>query len=404
MPQETLYTQYPDTSIDSRGRYFDGQFLGSQDFTDEQRYHVDRLRRLAGNLRVAGVITGLEVSPTAPLTVSVAVGTGIDGSGRQLVLSAPRTFQVPQETPRPAAYVLALRYGERVDRTQGGRDDEPGTRGDTRFLEEPALALHPQENPLPATDIGLARLALAADGTVTVTSPAEVRRYSGLRLPGPGGAGPRLLTAGDPDPSRAVLAGALSVTRDLVVTGYANVGALHVRSRSFKLGGAGDKFYPVVFSDAGWVDGALVLEISRANTHIDREWWGALVARLRIHGTNWGHGAEFDEVEVVQEKRRFIARYAAIFRAPEVVVWLRGDTTYQWRSNHAAELAYAEPAETTRGTENLPVLAAIDPALDRDRFVHLSSREEHVMRLSGAAGGWDRLTLTATNQWGDGPR
>src|SRR3954471_1640019 len=78
------YTQ-PDV-VDRRLRYFDGQFLREQDFIDEQRYLLDRLRRLSRLARTPGVLEGFDVTPVpnAP-RVKVGRGTALDGAGRLLV-------------------------------------------------------------------------------------------------------------------------------------------------------------------------------------------------------------------------------------------------------------------------------------------------------------------------------
>ena len=368
MARETQYSLYPDVALDSRVRHFDGQFLGSQDFVDEQRYHVDRLRRAVHHLRIAGITAGLTVAPDGPLRVTIAPGTAVDASGRQLVVVAARGFALPADLVRPGAYVLALRYAEVSERTLGGREGEPGTRGDTRFREEPAPVLHGEAAVLPAGDVALAHLAVAADGAVTVTTPPALRRYSGLRLPGPGDSGPQLTTGGDADPARLILAGALTVRRDLFVEGTIASFGVHVHVQSFKLGGATDRFYPVVFEDRGWNDGALTLEITRPNTHVDGDWSGSLMARFRVHPTAWGHGSHFDEVEIFQDRRRFIARYLVPFRGRDLIVWLRGGFTYFWRAGQAAALVHGEAAEVNRHAEVYPVLAAIEPQLDRDRL------------------------------------
>ena len=223
--QETVYTQYPEASIASRPRYFHGQYLASQDFVDEQRYHVDRLRRALGHLRVSGVLSGLEVTPAAPLKVSVAAGTAIDHVGRQLILPVARTYIFADATPRNASYVLALRYAEPTDRTQGGTDNEPGTHGDTRFREDPTFQLYQHGAPLTTGDVALAMLTLDGGGVVTVFTPADIRRYSGLRLPGANG--PTLTTGGDAAPDLLNLTGSLRVSGSLTVDGTLRVlGAL----------------------------------------------------------------------------------------------------------------------------------------------------------------------------------
>ncbi|NEQ12299.1 MAG: hypothetical protein F6K37_42650, partial [Moorea sp. SIO4E2] len=78
------YTQYP--YIDKRVRYFDGEFLKDQDFIDEQKYHIDRQRRLDQFLRVSGICDGLTLE-TATNQVIVTPGTALDSEGRQIILS-----------------------------------------------------------------------------------------------------------------------------------------------------------------------------------------------------------------------------------------------------------------------------------------------------------------------------
>ena len=63
MGNEDKYAQYPERPSDSRVRYFDGQFLGSQDFIDEQRYFLGKLRRHDEYLHGWGTVCGLAVTP-----------------------------------------------------------------------------------------------------------------------------------------------------------------------------------------------------------------------------------------------------------------------------------------------------------------------------------------------------
>jgi hypothetical protein len=217
MPTQTNYQLYPEVELDARLRFFDGQFLKTQDFVDVERYQIDRLRRHLRFLHVAGICAGFEVSARSPLVVAITAGTAVDAAGRPIVLVAPALFEIPPTLERPASHRLVVRYGERPDASQGGREGEPGARGFTRFREEPAFALVPGDAPLPADAVGLATLAVAADGVVTVSTPPQVRRYSGLRLAGPANGGPTLTTGGDAAPRR------LDLTGDLRVTGVAAV-------------------------------------------------------------------------------------------------------------------------------------------------------------------------------------
>jgi hypothetical protein len=215
MGSEDKYAQYPERPSDSRLRYFDGQFLGSQDFIDEQRYHVDRLRRHTRLLRIRGVADGLGVAAIAVLKVRVEAGTAIDDNGRQVVLLAARDFALPADLARPGQYLLSVAYGEHGDRTLGGSGDQKGTRGDTRFREEPVLAVSALAQPTPPAAVVLALLTIDGEGKVAVSTPAAHRVYSGLRL-GPGG--PTLSSGGDPRPQELIVGGDLRVQ-----------GALHLR-------------------------------------------------------------------------------------------------------------------------------------------------------------------------------
>jgi hypothetical protein len=69
----------------SRVHYFDRQFLGVQDFVDEQAYEVAMRRRhnLAGH--TWGIVSGLQLTVEQG-SLSVQPGMAIDGFGRELVL------------------------------------------------------------------------------------------------------------------------------------------------------------------------------------------------------------------------------------------------------------------------------------------------------------------------------
>src|SRR5262245_52660333 len=73
--------------VHKRLRYFHGQFLQDQDFIDEQKYHVDRQRRLGRLFHGPGVVEGLAVTAltTEGAAVRVAPGTALDSSGRLIV-------------------------------------------------------------------------------------------------------------------------------------------------------------------------------------------------------------------------------------------------------------------------------------------------------------------------------
>ena len=120
----TVYTTYPDAHVDERGRYFDGEFLTSQDFVDEQRYHVDRLRRALDHLTVSGVCDGLDVAPAGAWKIKLAPGLAIDRVGRQLlVLAARDAVDVPKDIPGGSVDV-GLYYAEVESRIHGGASEQ----------------------------------------------------------------------------------------------------------------------------------------------------------------------------------------------------------------------------------------------------------------------------------------
>jgi hypothetical protein len=79
-----------------RLRYFDGEFLRSNDFSDEQSYHVAMRRLLNLHLHLSGIAYGLEIQqdansvlPNGPFFFSINTGLAIDQLGREIVVSAP---------------------------------------------------------------------------------------------------------------------------------------------------------------------------------------------------------------------------------------------------------------------------------------------------------------------------
>jgi len=75
----------------TRVRYFDRQFLRTQDFVDEQAYHLAMRRRHDIGHHTWGIVEGLEPVADAEGNLSVNPGVAVDGYGRTLVL-AERAF------------------------------------------------------------------------------------------------------------------------------------------------------------------------------------------------------------------------------------------------------------------------------------------------------------------------
>src|SRR5829696_8384103 len=75
----------------TRNNYFTGKLLVERDFTDEQRYFIDKLRHHHQRLHGWGVVCGLKVKPhpnpaCADQYVCVSPGTAVDCCGREIVV------------------------------------------------------------------------------------------------------------------------------------------------------------------------------------------------------------------------------------------------------------------------------------------------------------------------------
>jgi cytoskeletal protein CcmA (bactofilin family) len=72
-----------------RPRYYQRQYLGAQDFMDEQAYQRDMRRRHNLAHHRWGIVTGLELSTDQQGGVYVQPGIAIDGYGREIVVFSP---------------------------------------------------------------------------------------------------------------------------------------------------------------------------------------------------------------------------------------------------------------------------------------------------------------------------
>jgi Chaperone of endosialidase len=112
-----------------RLHYFNGQFLKEQDFSDEQKYHLDMRRRLNQRLHAPGIVFGLEVNPGAN-KVTVQPGMAIDPQGREIILEAATDLTIT------AAGDITIAYKEE----QTDESSETGVVGKRRWTESCVLA------------------------------------------------------------------------------------------------------------------------------------------------------------------------------------------------------------------------------------------------------------------------
>jgi hypothetical protein len=157
-----MTTMFPAQPL-KRNRYFNGRMLGARDFTDEQEYVRERLRRHNRCLHGYGVVYGLGVTCDGS-AVEVAAGMAIDGYGEEIVVPADVGLAAPP--PGKVAF-LVLRYAE-GESDPVTIDDGTGTPmvEHTRIEEGYALDYEPRDprrvpSPGPALGVPVARLTFA---------------------------------------------------------------------------------------------------------------------------------------------------------------------------------------------------------------------------------------------------
>ncbi|WP_457598277.1 hypothetical protein [Hydrogenimonas sp.] len=107
-----------------RNHYFNGKQLGVEDFVTEQRYVIQKIRRLGLHLVGCGVVTGLRIEGIKEdgRVVAVTPGAAVDGCGNLLVLARKREFRLDRKIAFGEYIYLAYR--------EEGTDKVPRERGD----------------------------------------------------------------------------------------------------------------------------------------------------------------------------------------------------------------------------------------------------------------------------------
>ena len=219
------YNQYPDSDIEKRVRFFDGQFLKDQDFIDDQKYHIDRLRRSQRLLRVAGICDGLEVTVREKV-LAVQNGTAIDTKGRTIVLPSDRALNLSDRKGTVDIYIAYSEEESDVTQESNALDPtETGAKGATRWWENPVLVAAEDPSKAPADGLLIARVDLdknQVDNTVC--------DYSGIRFPSPENP-PELRSRGHYNPNTLELRGHLSVSGNVGIGTADPIQTLDVRGR-----------------------------------------------------------------------------------------------------------------------------------------------------------------------------
>lgn len=167
-----------------RVRYYRGQYLGADDLTLDQSYHIAMRRRHAIGQHIWGIVEGLNIERQPDGAVFVGAGYAVDGLGRALTVPDRRPLNLSAQAlaASPSGYYLIwLEY----ERTQAGTKQlAPGDSFD-RWRESPRIRV--------------VASAARPDGE-------RVTADNGVRAPGPGE-----LPPDDPDIVWPVFLGSLAV-------------------------------------------------------------------------------------------------------------------------------------------------------------------------------------------------
>ena len=269
-----------------RLRYFDEQFLHAVDFNDAEDYHITMRRRHNRLLHTPGVGEGLVVTAVSATAVSVAPGTAIDASGRDIVLEDARAIDLGTLSPGAGAYIV-IAYAEKPT----DPSDETGTLDHTRWTEEPTIEGRAAPPPGP-NEVLLAVVARAGQNVQgvdnSVRAQAGVREAatkvnrSGDRITG------NLAIDGRLDVGGPAVAGSLRVMSGTIMPLNGNTPAAGIQFPSDPGGGGGDQAFIRYFAEAGETTKLLIGCENDPDDRISFHQFGA--ERLTIYAGNVGIG------------------------------------------------------------------------------------------------------------------
>jgi len=162
-----------------RLNYFTHQFLGEQDFKDEQAYHREMRYRHNRSLHGWGVVEGLEVKKKGEREITVEPGTAIDNEGRELILTNPVSRDLSSFDRNSHTYIT-LSYAETWD--EEDRHSAGGVGGYTRVTESPEI-LERRHLHADGAAVTLARVHINEVGHVhKIEMEPSVRKRAGAGL------------------------------------------------------------------------------------------------------------------------------------------------------------------------------------------------------------------------------
>jgi len=189
-----------------RVRYFSGQFLRQEDFTEEQDYLRSMRHRHNKEVHTFGVVEGLQVTPTGVAgEVEVENGWAIDYEGREIILASLEATK--RTVSGDAPWYITCRYKETP--TDEQPESVTGIEGHRRITEEADIEV--VGAPLPTDVLVLAEIT----GTVASINVTDTRAFSGMKLAG------KLISSHDS--GILEIGSSTNVTGDLSVTGNLEV-------------------------------------------------------------------------------------------------------------------------------------------------------------------------------------
>jgi hypothetical protein len=100
-----------------RLHYYERQFLRTQDFQDEQAYHIEMRRRHLIAQHSWGVVVGLEITRNNSGIWFVQPGMAVDGYGREILVFEPEPLDVSQIESRISGDTLKVWMAYRVEKS-----------------------------------------------------------------------------------------------------------------------------------------------------------------------------------------------------------------------------------------------------------------------------------------------
>ncbi|UYQ95515.1 hypothetical protein MKQ68_10425 [Chitinophaga horti] len=164
----------------------------------------------------------------------------------------------------------------------------------------------------------------------------------------------------------------------LVICLFACARTMGQATGSFHVNGNANTFYPVSFLDAAWsmnIPSEMIL--GRSSTHQDASWHGSVIASFSFHVTSGGNGSQFINVTQAHNSGStgipLIAGWQDVTAdnaSQRIVVWLRGNTTYQYRANVYIDPVVYDGIQNAlpfvAGSFSLNTKASVDPHINQN--------------------------------------